>query len=372
MDHGYFKDRISAYYDNNLSLQERVIIEQHLKECEECRKFLKDLEKLDKLVAEHSQLGDDIYWEQSAKKIEQKLGFEKTTAITDVTLSRRFGFRWKLVAVAASVVFLIIVGVHRNEIWQVEQPVQNEPVKPSKTTTADTVSKPVSELKGKEERVSSEKMTTDEKVRLENITVQREKEEEAVQPPTKAPSIEYQKVSPQKAESVKSKTTVASEAFIESKADVSNASIEPVKTEEIKPDVADKESQSRALTEQVLDTTSSRKMMAQEQETISESLIKLRQQKDSLMELMVKEGRWKDKTGLVQSLTGVAKKEKPQRSPVDIESDLLQTCYKIAELTEDEKERQSMKDIIKKVAEDNESPNQALAKSYLEQLLLQK
>ena len=54
MDHGYFKDRISAYYDNNLKPEERVVIEEHLKECEECRKLLAELAKLDRLVEEHS------------------------------------------------------------------------------------------------------------------------------------------------------------------------------------------------------------------------------------------------------------------------------------------------------------------------------
>ena len=138
MDHGYFKDRISAYYDNNLKPEERVVIEEHLKECEECRKLLAELAKLDRLVEEHSQLGGDEYWEESARKIEKSLGFEEKTAITKVASSNWFGLTWKLAAVAASVVFLTVVGIHRDDIWKEEKPEQLLKSIPQVEAPADT------------------------------------------------------------------------------------------------------------------------------------------------------------------------------------------------------------------------------------------
>ena len=37
MDHSYFKDRVSAYYDRDLPPYELQALEEHLKECAECR-----------------------------------------------------------------------------------------------------------------------------------------------------------------------------------------------------------------------------------------------------------------------------------------------------------------------------------------------
>ncbi len=116
MDHSYYRDRISAYFDNELPPQEREVVEQHIRECAECRNLLAELQKLDRLVEQRSQLGGEEYWEQSAQKIEQRLGFTGETKVTDITPSRWMGLAPKLVAVAASIAILAFIALYEGDI----------------------------------------------------------------------------------------------------------------------------------------------------------------------------------------------------------------------------------------------------------------
>ena len=116
MNHSYYRDRISAYVDNELSPQEREIIKQHISECQECRNLLAELEKLDRFVQQRSQLADEEYWERSAQKIEQRLGFTGETKVTDITPSRWKGLVPKLAAVAASVAILGFIALYERDI----------------------------------------------------------------------------------------------------------------------------------------------------------------------------------------------------------------------------------------------------------------
>ena len=123
MDHSYYRDKISAYVDNELPPQEREVIQQHLTECKECRNLLAELEKLDRLVEQQSQLGGEEYWEPSAQKIEQRLGFTGETKVTDITPSRWKGLVPKLAAVAASIAVLGFIALYERDIlWEVSPP----------------------------------------------------------------------------------------------------------------------------------------------------------------------------------------------------------------------------------------------------------
>ena len=42
MNHSYFKDRISAYHDQELSLYDHQIVLEHLETCQECQKLLEE------------------------------------------------------------------------------------------------------------------------------------------------------------------------------------------------------------------------------------------------------------------------------------------------------------------------------------------
>lgn len=129
MDHGYFKERLSAYLDKGLPADEQFLMEQHVRECPECRAMLEEYEKLDAFVREKAGLDDRDYWEESAQRIEQRLGFssaaQRETEITDIRSNWR-GLGWKIVGVAASVAVLVFIGVHQSDILKQTPPAREE------------------------------------------------------------------------------------------------------------------------------------------------------------------------------------------------------------------------------------------------------
>jgi len=118
MDHEYYRDRVSAYHDRDLTPEEYQMMHDHLADCEECRELLARLEKLDALVDANADLGGDDYWEQSARKIEAKLGIGEEVPeakTTDIRPKNR-GLIWKFAAVAASIAALTFIAVHESDI----------------------------------------------------------------------------------------------------------------------------------------------------------------------------------------------------------------------------------------------------------------
>lgn len=119
MDHGYFKDRLSAFIDQELTPEETRALTEHLEECAECREELARLKAVDRLVEEHSGLDGEDYFEKSARKIEQHLGLEDTT-VTDIAAGRKpkhSGLWWKIPSIAASAAVLIFIGMHGDDIF---------------------------------------------------------------------------------------------------------------------------------------------------------------------------------------------------------------------------------------------------------------
>jgi hypothetical protein len=140
MDHAYFRDKVSAYHDRELPAQEQEMLEQHVASCPECQKLLAELERLDSLIAEKIDLGESDYWEKSAQKIEEKLGFTETAKITPVPTSRwDRGMVWKLSAVAASVALLVFIGINKDSIMkQPTEPPALMDVKPPTDSDAES------------------------------------------------------------------------------------------------------------------------------------------------------------------------------------------------------------------------------------------
>ncbi len=122
MEHSYFQDRLSAYYDNELPLQEKVVVDEHVKGCEECRRLLEKYARLDDLVNTHGQLGDTDYWERSAKEIDRAIDRQQEDKIVSVSAARRkFDLGWKLAAVAATLVLVGYIGIHKDDIFTPEK-----------------------------------------------------------------------------------------------------------------------------------------------------------------------------------------------------------------------------------------------------------
>jgi hypothetical protein len=117
MNHEYYRDRVSAFFDEALSAEEMQMMAAHLEECPDCRALLRKLADLDQLVAKKSAFADDNYWEQAARRIDAAIvGSEQP-----VRQARRrpewWGLRWKLATVAASVAVLMLIGLNRERIF---------------------------------------------------------------------------------------------------------------------------------------------------------------------------------------------------------------------------------------------------------------
>ncbi len=115
MDHGYFRDRISAFLDKELPPYEQQVVGEHLETCEECRELLHRLEKLESLVAQQSPLAGADYWEQSAQNIEQRIASQENGEKA-TTNPHWWGMGWKLIAAAASIAIITFIGLHREDI----------------------------------------------------------------------------------------------------------------------------------------------------------------------------------------------------------------------------------------------------------------
>lgn len=123
MDHEFYIDRLSAYFDGELKHEEEFIVEEHIKDCPECQKILADLRKFDEMVEAHSELGEDDYWEKSAQKIEAAISGEKRTEVVELKTKKATDWlRWKIVGSVAAAAVLVFIAVNYVDIQKnVEQ-----------------------------------------------------------------------------------------------------------------------------------------------------------------------------------------------------------------------------------------------------------
>ena len=98
-------------------------MDQHLAECEECRRRLEELRRFDQMVRDNSGLGESDFWEKSARKVEQRIGLEpdNVTEIARRPATSVRGLWWKLTAAAASIVLVAYIGLKESDV--AEQPV---------------------------------------------------------------------------------------------------------------------------------------------------------------------------------------------------------------------------------------------------------
>ncbi|MCK4573511.1 MAG: zf-HC2 domain-containing protein [candidate division Zixibacteria bacterium] len=145
MDHGYFKDRISAFHDGALKNEEEFAIAQHLKECQECQQLLSDLRRLDRLVEQQSDLKDDAYWEQAARRIDRAIATPTSTKVTPVAERQWQGLWWKFASVAASVAVLAFIALYEGDIKrEAGKPVMKMPVPVGTIDTSTAIDVPPS------------------------------------------------------------------------------------------------------------------------------------------------------------------------------------------------------------------------------------
>ena len=116
MDHSYFKDRVSAFFDSELKHEEHEVVRQHIEGCSECQALLEQLEKFDRFARSQAEPGEGDYWEAAARRIEDRLEESGEPEVTEIVRSSWKGLGWKIASVAASVAVLTFIALHRDEI----------------------------------------------------------------------------------------------------------------------------------------------------------------------------------------------------------------------------------------------------------------
>ncbi len=129
MEHSYYKDKLSAYFDNSLEVQEMELLRRHLESCAECRELLEKLSSLSKKIKELSGLDENEYFDSLAAKIDGKIaGSGKKVVELPHKKSRRFGSGWKIGAVAASFMLIATVTYYQ---WQGHESILDEIIEQS-------------------------------------------------------------------------------------------------------------------------------------------------------------------------------------------------------------------------------------------------
>lgn len=129
MEHSYYKDKLSAYFDNSLEVQEMELLRRHLESCAECRELLEKLSSLSQKIEELSRLNENEYFDSLAAKIDGKIADSgKKVVELPHKQSRRFGFDWKIGAVAASFMLIATVTYYQ---WQGHESILDEIIEQS-------------------------------------------------------------------------------------------------------------------------------------------------------------------------------------------------------------------------------------------------
>ena len=374
MDHAYFKDRLSALFDNELPPQEKQVVEEHVHGCAECQTELAKLQHLEEAVTRHSQLADTEYWEKSARKIEQRLGFEQQTVITPIR--RKWyekGTGWKMVAAAASIAVIAYIGINSDKI------LKREDLEPKPTMQSPNVTPPEPQREA----------TTD------SLTVQLRKDIEL------SPKVEEPKQVLDQQTELDSKSKTAAPilkktppAPVEQK-DVSLADQPVRKDEEVNLPPPDLKVQSNqyatgrsAAAPAVLSAETSKAVPDTEVGKVEEESAEtvIAQLDTAVTDTMLT--FWRKKRDALESvqttLPGIAtfdalkkmapsslkatEKAEPKLTRQEVEKQLLEAWFNLAKLTDDPDERSNSIAQIKLVAENPKSPNHDLAARYLRQL----
>jgi len=127
MDHDFYKEKISAFFDGDLKNETFIMVSEHLKECEICQHELEKLTNLDKMIEEHSRLSENEYWERSAQRIESAITEEENEEkVTEIKPFVWKGLGWKLTTVAASIALITFIAIYEkdmsDEMYEIIEP----------------------------------------------------------------------------------------------------------------------------------------------------------------------------------------------------------------------------------------------------------
>jgi len=400
MDHSYFKDRISAFKDGGLPPYEQAAIEEHLKECEQCRRALAKLEQLDKLVEEHSQIDGKEYWERLAQKIEHGIGIDATD-VTDIRPAKRgYGLRWKWLAAAASVAILTFIGLHQTDILREKGVGSFAPALPEITDTvgsraseaevpvkseSEVIERPepslVSESAVKDLEQSSSEMDVGKEaplpadisrsatpqIKRETVTIP-ERQDAVVglqqEAEYSAPDIAL----PERGKLLKDKEVIVRKTIPSAMSEEKIGKAESFLSDEnYKKRAKTATIRPTGLGIQTIDIQTYETSTVRESERLSHiTLDDWRRRKDSLSRLLLSAGKTRQTMDLsVEIESGDTLVSDTSQSLEQLESQLLKACYYVASLSSDSAEVKRATEILRGVAADSASSLRGAASAYL-------
>jgi len=80
MEHEKIKELISSYHDGVLSTDQKNLVEEHIKECDSCRKELEEMERFEE-VMDKMELKKppkevwQVYWSSIYNRLERRIGW---------------------------------------------------------------------------------------------------------------------------------------------------------------------------------------------------------------------------------------------------------------------------------------------------------
>ncbi len=363
MNDAYFRDKLSAYLDNQLPPDERLIVEQYLAAHPEAQKELEELRQFTAMVDQQAELRDDLYWEKSAQKIEEKLGFGKAKAPKE----KESGWQWTpfrvsaMIATAASLVLVAYIGFKDRE--HIEQRVEEKTTKVLYKGRNDSISKYVDsaelfdsiskgvDLEGNPIPIPppvappEKSQTTDKRPQLATDKDVKEIKDSAV-------SLKAQ-------ESVADETAGASQQFA---APAPSAS----------PKMAEQEASKKETAESPMALSAESPVRAAEEDlarTTTDEIGQLLHQRDSLYALLKKE---KSKIGKVNSLTQESKPSLFKSSTPAEQMSLLTVWYQLARQSSDSSLKQQSIDSLTKYSTGTDQQLRKQAQEYLDSLAADK
>jgi TolA-binding protein len=172
MKHKKIKSLLGAYYDGELKDKERFIIEEHLKECVECRSELNLIKEIGSLSLEPAHEPGENYWNSFAGRVQRRISEREKKEIkkADFSLLLRPNFI-RLTATLTSIILIAILGIFYLE----------------------SLKSPEKKALNQKESIQAESILEKDKKRVlkpEETLVQRPEEEKKIQQPSKSENRE--------------------------------------------------------------------------------------------------------------------------------------------------------------------------------------
>jgi hypothetical protein len=374
MEESYYRDRISAYKDHGLPPMEMEAVRRHLEECADCRRLLAELERLDQTVKEHSNLAGEEYWEQLAQRIENSLGDDEEKVIDVRPEKRRAGMYWKVAAIAASLAVLTFVGLHQKDI--LKEVTNGEP---SSVTSEPSHEDELIERVAPQDSAVKLESRDETKQAISEKSIQEEKSPSIpdLSKPEEQPAIGIPKPVMQKsrgraADEGKSAQEVAPTAAPPREDEIQTETNENYKATALKDLSSQAESLRTPISDNSRQTVSRPEVRAalQVAEETDSSLTAVRweQRMDSLFALYEKEAKPAIRQPGGQGFT--AQPERIATSAHDslVENHLLEACFGVVKTSQDTSRVEKARLLLRKIAGRRQSPNQDIARQYLERL----